>query len=181
MNFEFLNDFVCFEKASQECITKYANRVPSELIDIWQRYGFGAFMGGYLKIINPDEYAQLLSSSYFRADVAVPIMATAFGDIITWEKQRFVAIVKYRYGQSEIMISGLELFIMLLKDNSFTRRFFTLELYAQAVNQYGGLAYDECFGFAPLLALGGKESVENIKKVKLKEHIALITDIAGGV
>ncbi len=49
MNYEFLNDFVCFEKASQECIAKYTNRVPSELIDIWQRYGFGAFMGGYLK------------------------------------------------------------------------------------------------------------------------------------
>ncbi len=138
-------------------------------------------MDGYLKIINPDEYVELLNSSYFRANVAVPIMATAFGDIITWEKQHFVAIVKYRYGKSEIMISGLELFLTLLKDSGFTKRFFTQALYAEAVNAYGKLAYDECFGYAPLLALGGKESVENIKKVKMKEHIAVIADMAGGV
>lgn len=79
------------------------------------------------------------------------------------------------------MISGLELFITLLKDNGFTKRFFTQDLYGEAVNKYGKLAYDECFGYVPLLALGGKESVENIKKVKMKEHIAVIADMAGGV
>ena len=41
--------------------------------------------------------------------------------------------------------------------------------------------YDECFGYVPLLALGGKEDVEHLKKVKMKEHIAVITQLTGGV
>ena len=59
--------------------------------------------------------------------------------------------------------------------------FFALEEYAQAVEKYGDLAYDECFGYVPLLALGGKEDVEHLKKIKMKEHIAVITQLTGGV
>lgn len=181
MNYDFLNDFVFSQKVDQELIAQYADRVPASLIDIWTNYGLGTFLNGYLKIINPEEYVELLNDSYFRADVAVPIFATAFGDIITWEKQHFVTIVKYRYNRSDVMISGLEIFGMLLKDKSFKKAFFSLDAYEEAVKEYGELAYDECFGYAPLLAMGGIESVENIKKVKMKEHIAVIIDMAGGV
>lgn len=51
----------------------------------------------------------------------------------------------------------------------------------EAVEKYGHLEYDECFGYVPLLALGGKESVDNLKKVKIHEHIVLITEIAGKI
>ncbi len=43
-------------------------------------------------------------------------------------------------------------------------------------------AYEECFGYTPLLGLTGKkkaEEVENLKKVKLKEHILLIHGVYG--
>lgn len=45
----------------------------------------------------------------------------------------------------------------------------------------GVLKYDECFGYVPLLALGGSEKVENLKKVKIKEHIKLITQMVGKI
>ena len=54
-------------------------------------------------------------------------------------------------------------------------------VYEKAVDKYGTLNYDECFGYVPILALGGKESVNNLKKVKIREHIALITELAGGI
>ena len=108
-------------------------------------------------------------------------MVTAFGDVITWEENKFVGIVKYKYGSSEIMISNFDLFLILLNDDSFVSKFFQLDLYKKAVETYGELAYDECFGFVPLLALGGKETVDQIKKVKIREHIALITELAGGI
>lgn len=176
-----MEDFSLYEKVSPEVILKYQDKVPAELLEIWKDYGFGTFMNGYLKVINPDEYIELLQESYFRSDIAIPVMATAFGDIITWEKQQFVAIVEYRYSRNDIMIKRFDLFLRLLKDNSFKNRFFSLAAYDEAVSQYGHLGYNECFGYVPLLALGGAEKVENIKKVKLREHIAIIVDMAGGV
>lgn len=79
------------------------------------------------------------------------------------------------------MISNYDLFLVLLNDNSFVSRFFQIDLYEKAVDKYGTLNYDECFGYVPILALGGKESVNNLKKVKIREHIALITELAGGI
>ena len=105
----------------------------------------------------------LLKESYFRGDVSIPILATAFGDIITWEEGKYIRIVKYRYNDFELMIGRFDLFLKLLDDKGFLRRFFKLDDYAKATEKYGDLAYDECFGYVPLLALGGKEDVEHLK------------------
>ena len=40
-------------------------------------------------------------------------------------------------------------------------------------------AFDECFGYVPLLALGGPETADHLEKVKLREHIALISQFTG--
>ena len=73
MRFERLNDFVYFSEVEENCIRKYSEKIPTELLEIWKEYGFGAFFGGYLKVINPDDYMDLLKESYFRSDVAIPI------------------------------------------------------------------------------------------------------------
>ena len=36
--------------------------------------------------------------------------------------------------------------------------------YYKAVNEHGNLLYIECFGYMPLLALGGDEDTDNLKK-----------------
>ncbi|MCM1006334.1 MAG: DUF1851 domain-containing protein [Ruminococcus flavefaciens] len=174
-----IKDYISYSSVDNMIIDRYTQKIPKSLIEIWMKCGLGSFLGGYVRIINPDDYIDLLKSSYFRGDVAIPIMVTAFGDIITWEKNKYVGIVEYRYGKSDIMISDFDLFLILLNDGSFTDKFFQLNKYQEALKRYGKLSMDECFGYVPILALGGKENVDNIKKVRTKEHIALITDLAG--
>ncbi|MCM1269973.1 MAG: DUF1851 domain-containing protein [Ruminococcus flavefaciens] len=174
-----IKDYVSCSSVDNMIINRYTKKIPESLMEIWMKCGLGSFWDGYIKIINPDDYIDLLKSSYFRGDVAIPIMVTAFGDIITWEKNKYVGIVEYRYGKSEIMISDFDLFLFLLNDSSFTDKFFQFNKYQEALRRYGKLAMDESFGYVPILALGGKENVDNIKKVKTKEHIALITDLIG--
>ena len=181
MRFERLNDFVYFSEVEESCIRKYSEKIPTELLEIWKEYGFGSFFGGYLKVINPDDYMDLLKEPYFRSDVAIPILATAFGDIITWEADQYVGIVEYRYNDFDIIIPRFDIFLKLLSDKGFQKRYFKLDDYARATEKYGDLAYDECFGYVPLLALGGKEDVEHLKKVKMREHIAVIAQLTGGV
>ena len=178
---EIFDDFMCFARTDENCIQKYSGKIPVVLMEVWKRYGFGSFLGGYLRIINPNDYMDILKESYFRGDVSIPILATAFGDIITWEEGQYIRIVKYRYNNFELMIGRFDLFLKLLRDEGFLRRFFTLADYVKAVEKYGELESDECFGYVPLLALGGAEDVEHLKKVKMKEHIAVITQLTGGV
>ena len=48
-------DFLATMPVSKDIIMKYKDKIPSELMNIWKQYGFGSFMSGYLRIINPDE------------------------------------------------------------------------------------------------------------------------------
>ena len=90
-----LENFVKVADMPQEVIEKYKDQVPAELVQIWQEDGLGTFLDGYLKVINPDDYLELLQDSYFRGDVAFPMFATAFGDIITWEENAYVGFRYY--------------------------------------------------------------------------------------
>ena len=50
----------------KKLLQKYKTIVPDELAKIWGEYGFGRLLGGYLKVINPEDYQQLLNETYFR-------------------------------------------------------------------------------------------------------------------
>lgn len=107
---KMLKDFTKVADMLQEVIEKYKEQVPAELLQIWQEDGLGAFLDGYLKVINPDDYLELLQDSYFRGDVAFPMFITAFGDIITWEKNEFVGIVKYNLQDCDIILKKFKIF-----------------------------------------------------------------------
>ena len=176
-----LDDFIKVMAMPQDVVEKYRTMVPDELIQIWQNHGIGTFLGGYLKIINPEEYRDLLDSTYFRGDLAIPIFVTAFGDIITFEENKYLRLVKYKNGVFEIILENFLFFLKFLKDEDFQKDYFEIDLYKSALKQYGDLDYDYCFGFVPLLGLGGQKTVENIDKVKIKEHIYIISELVGNI
>lgn len=176
-----ITDFVKIADVPENIIREYESRLPSAFINFWKTYGFGTFYHGFLKSINPHDYQELLEQSYFQGNVSIPVFATAFGDLITWEKNRFVGIVKYRYGDNEVISAGTDYFFEDLENGEYDDDEFSSRQYGKAVEKLGIPEYDECFGYVPLLALGGKESVNNIKRVKIREHISLIVQLCGGV
>lgn len=178
---DILEDFEKKYEVNEEIIEKYKDSLPEELIKMWREYGFGTFKNGYFKVISPDDYKEILEKSYFKGDVSVPVFATAFGDLILWDNSEYVSIVKYRYGDFDVIIKGFSYFDETITDNELAEEFYSFDKYENAVKKYGKLEYDECFGYVPLLALGGKESVNSLKKVKIKEHIALITEMVGEI
>lgn len=92
------NDFKRYKIADETIISKYKGILPGELIETWERYGFGIFVNGFLKVINPDDNLNILESSYIRHEQAIPIFTTAMGDIIVWEKDKYVSLLNYRKG-----------------------------------------------------------------------------------
>lgn len=181
MNNELFKNFKKNAEVSDELIAKYREKLPTELISVWKEYGFGSILDGYLKIINPDEYQEIIYMSYFRADVSIPILVTGFGDIITWEKNKYIGIVRYKIGDADIISTGFKYFFGDLQDDYFIEEYLEIDKYNEAISLLGKLEYDECFGYVPLLGLGGSEKVENLDKVKIKEHIELITLMLGKI
>lgn len=86
---DIFDHFLQTEPANNELCEKYRSMLPTELIDVWRTHGFGSLLDGYLKVINPDDYQDLLNDTYPLSDSAIPIFVTAFADILTWEKGRY--------------------------------------------------------------------------------------------
>ena len=182
MSFEVLNDFKFHSKVPCEVIEKYKDKIPPELLAMWKDYGFGSFWNGYLKIINPDDFREILDESYFASSYSIPVFATGLGDLITWQKSKYVVAVQYRKGSFKPISANFVRFMQdLSTEYEYISKVLENEQYEQAVKKQSMLEYDECFGYVPLLALGGRGKVENLQKVKIREHIVLITQTAGRI
>lgn len=89
------------KKPSQEIVEKYTGKVPEQIIDLWKQYGFGSMLNGYLRVINPEEYLDILKASYIRYEEAIPVFTTGMGDILVWENN-YLLLLKYRKGTVDV-------------------------------------------------------------------------------
>ena len=48
-------------KPTAETLEQFQGKVPAELLNFWQEYGFGNYGGGLLKIIDPTDYIDTLT------------------------------------------------------------------------------------------------------------------------
>lgn len=123
----------------------------------------------------------MLNETYFRGNISVPILTTAFGDIITLEEDQYIGMVKYKNGNFVMLAKSFKRFMQNLGDDYFLEKYFQVPQYTEAVNKLGNLEQDECFGYVLLLGLGGSEKVDNLDKVKIREHIELISQMVGKI
>ncbi|QTU83574.1 DUF1851 domain-containing protein [Carnobacteriaceae bacterium zg-C25] len=165
----------------RKVIDEYRGKIPIDIIQMWEIKKSNNFLNGYLKIINPKEYLPIIEKTYFRGKSAVPLFITAFGDVIVYTKNGFIEIIFYKNNDFKIITGKFNHFLMFLEDESFLDEYFEISLYEEAIKQHGQLNFDQCFGFVPLLALGGKKSVLNMDKVKIKEYLEIMTLLTGGV
>lgn len=176
-------DYTIVERPSAALIARYRDQLPPEVLGVWEQYGFGSFCAGYLKVVNPQEYVDLLNDTCQLTNSPVPpsalvLFATGMGDLLIWEGG-FLSILDYRHSRTDIISKGTHFFFADLADDYLLGKKLRWQPYLAARAQLGEPAYDECFGYVPLLALGGPEKVQHLQKVKLRAHIALIAEFTG--
>jgi hypothetical protein len=179
MEHPIFKDFIPHQEFPENVINQYRGRVSDEIIEIWQQYGLGSFKNGFLKIINPEEYNDILAVAYAESSVAIPLFATGMGDIITWEDNRAFLLLNFGKKMLKGLANDMDVLLLSLGNNGFCEANLFWKHYPKAIETYGSLAYDECFGYVPLLGLGGYERVNNLQKVKIKEQIMIITELLG--
>ena len=174
-------DFQLESKPGKDLVAKYESVLPAQLLQLWQEYGLGTMVDGYLKIVNPDDYAEVLEEAYKSVyKNPVVMFTTGMSDLIVWENN-YTILLNLRYGISKVIESGFQYFLEDVYDMDFISEELKGENYFKAKQRLGEIAYDACFGYVPLLGLGGAEKVENLQKVKIKEHISIIAQAMGKI
>ena len=80
-------DFVPHAPVPAEIVEEYRGRVPDELIEVWENYGYGTFAEGFLRIIDPKLYEAEVGDCIGKTQgdgIAIPIMVTGLDEVMDW-------------------------------------------------------------------------------------------------
>lgn len=177
-------DFVPQAPVPAEIIEEYRGRVPDELIDIWETYGYGTFGEGFLRVIDPKLYEAEVGDCIGKTQgdgIAIPIMATGLGDLITWEPSRSGATGILFRRCTTVGLGTLKSFLTLVRLDGAEELSDSLDwdIFPEAVAAHGELPYDESFIFVPLLSQGGVAEVENLHRRETIASIRVAVDLQG--
>ena len=153
---------------------KYQSQIPAGLFKEWQEYGFRGYHEGFIwtcdpedKIIDPLEWKGVEKDG-------IEILRSAFGDVCIFQNNKFEWLNIYT-GKFSSFNANLNIhFNFTLIRESFREEFLLEKLFKVAVEDLGLLAWDECYGFAPLPILGGAMTKNYLIKVKVKEYLSLV-------
>ena len=147
-----------------------------------QRYIAGdnlELLDGYIRFINIRDikaFLDILSGKEFW-ESDIPFAITAFGDIFAWNSDGYIQFYKMTEGTSTIIMRGDKFFIQNTADHEFQKAYFELDMFYAAKEQYGNLSPDQCYGFVPIPALGGKKDVASIQIEPSLAYIALLSEV----
>lgn len=160
-------------------IARYADRVPPAVVDAWRQHGAGFVGDGFFRFVDPARADGMLEGVVGFPEGSVVLFTTALGDLVVWSNAT-VLVVKFRWGVIDISRElTFEQLAGLVADSTARDVSFEWQPYPEAAARDGVPAFEQCYGFVPLLALGGPPAAANLKLGGLYEHIALIAQLAG--
>ena len=171
-------------KPTAEMLEQFHGKLPAELLNFWQEYGFGNYGGGLLKIIDPTDYVDTLTLWLGEQEGCLPILMTGFGTLFIYRKLSETAddmcLLDIHYRKSgSFSTSFSDFFERIIPAENFAEQFLRVELFQEASAKQGGLAENEIFFFAPALAFGGAESIPYIEKGNAVVHQHLLFEMGG--
>lgn len=175
-----IKDFTPHAPVPKEIIEEYRGRVPDQLVDVWEKYGYGTFADGFLRLVDPKRYEAEVGDCIGQVSGSsenIPVMVTGLGDLITWETDQFVAI---QYSLQQVTGLGARLSGVVRRASSgMLLEHMDAEIFPKAIAIHGELPYDQSFVFVPLLSLGGEAKVENLHKRETIAAIQVAVDLQG--
>lgn len=172
------------KKPDEKLLNFGKQMLPEEIIYLWEKYGFGEYGDGIIKVVDPRDYMNSLYTWLGGQDFnKIPIIVTAFGDIFYYRKidenENDVSLLDIHYREIEVCgYSYQEFFEDYILDEDIIKDVLRVDLYKQAVDKLGKLNYDEIFFFTPALALGGGEDIKYIKKGNGAVHQQVLLEIS---
>jgi hypothetical protein len=165
---------------SDETIATFAGQVPDGVVDLWRSQGAG-FVGGdgFFRVVDPARAAEMLAGVLELPEGATVLFTTALADVIAHVNGLYL-VVKARWGAIDVVQDiTFDQLVAHLEDPAQRQAAWEWEPYPAARDRDGVPGFEECFGYVPLLALGGSPQPENLQRAGLYEHLAVIAQLAG--
>lgn len=140
--------------------------------------GSARLADGLISLITPYSVIDLLRDGYAET-TAIPFAVTAFGDILVWEKDKYVTCVSFSRHSVTVISSGFDFFFEDITDENFLEEYFDLRLYKDAKTKLGNCHEGECYISSPLPAIIGGLKIENLSIGGFQEYNALSIDMLG--
>ncbi|ECD9612235.1 DUF1851 domain-containing protein [Salmonella enterica subsp. salamae] len=177
-------------------LEKWQGVLPDILLSYWENEGWASWQNGLISLVDPEQYDDILDlwleGTPFEEDDSYHVFArSAFGVLYAFGVRtgRNLTILCYA---SKIIVSKRERVKKSQEDlmwdiKSFFGAARTVDfdlidingdyLFKQAVNLHGGLEGSEIFGFEPAIFLGGKISINNVRKLDSQIHLSILREM----
>jgi hypothetical protein len=163
---------------SAESLLQYVGVLPDELLEQWRQDAWCSYGHGLLWLSDPEQVADVMEEWVEVIGPGRPVvfLRTAFAHLYFWREGSVYSLDVHRGSLSEVT-KRIHRIFTLLCDPEIKERTLRASLYASARERLGPPQQDECYAFEPALALGGPGTVETIRRVKLREHLAILAQI----
>lgn len=175
--FDLLKFASSYKSVDEEVLKQFLGVLPDFIIAEWKNRGFSAYMGGLLQSTNPNDYYDIIEDWVEDPKDCHVIMRTAFGMMFYLKNGTF-----YAQGVNQVYTSDLRKNFQFVIEFSFCNKTYQKnvlqrDIYQKVVKKLGVPNYDEIYSFTPAISLGGNYLPENVRKVKLKEHLHLLSQL----
>lgn len=186
---------------TDEHVQAFTGLVPNCLISYWQEYGFSGFGNGTAWLVDPIEWKVTTEEVLLDAvqhprlgkDAQyIPFARSAFGKVWFWTPGYGISlIVDAARGvlfpkppARDLTPSGLELTLHAFFTASGMDRFEFFDrneepMFERVYEHLGALQFDEVYGFAPGLLMGGPAIVEATHLFQIHVHMAFLRTAIG--
>ena len=161
----------------EEAISAYRDRLPPELLQLWSDAGWCSYGNGLLWVVDPAQLSDVLEDWIGpAAGEALVFLRTSFAHLYFWQDGSVYSLDVHHGGLSQVT-SDIALMFTLLCDPEIQRKILRVPLHEKAVAKMDRPGREECFAFEPALALGGSGAVETVRRVKLREQLAILAQL----
>lgn len=177
-------------------IERWRGKLPDQLLSYWRQLGWSGYANGLFWIVDPDEYEDLVdewleATPLEQIDAFHAIGRTAFGDLylcgertgnsatVSCPLNAIFALPRNLFPQPpEDLDRSIQVFVTKDRTVCDYTDDFGQPLFERALAKLGPLAPDEMYGFEPALVAGGKMRLENLRKLKLDQHLTILRQLA---
>ena len=191
---EFLEEFspqLNLVKPSLSELKIYQSELPDAILNFWAEAGWSGYANGIMWSSDPQEFKPILdawlgSVKLFKEDTYNVIARSAFGKIFLWGRNTGNSIIIDPLASSIITVEPrldpekadaaiVSFFLSKDKEDFDFDDCKEKPLFARALKKLGPLSVDEMYGFEPALSIGGVPKLENLAKVKMIEHLYILS------
>jgi hypothetical protein len=150
-----------------------------DLNEVLREFGVSKSKNGFLRFIHPfeaiEDYQPWIASNE-SGNPRIPFLTTAFGAVFCLDHGGVT------YFHPAMELESPKNYLEPFLNKSMCRQEFIEDAiaesqYLEARESLRAPEIDECYGFFPPLKLGGELAIEDIEIVKLKEHLAFLSQL----